>query len=81
MRITSLKTNLISLIDGLGPSANDRRIIVDNIKELSERFKKSSCVSLLDKNLINEIEEYYKLPNEKFADKYLRATSKDLLLS
>jgi len=72
---------LISLIDKLEPSVNNRRIIVDNIKELSEQFNNSSCASLLDNEIVDEIEEYYKVSNEKFADIYLRDTDKQILLS
>lgn len=72
---------LISLVDGLEPDANSRRAIVDNIKELSEQFKNSSSTALLDNNLINEINEYYKLPNQEFAYKYLCSTYEKELLS
>jgi len=72
---------LISLINGLDPCANDRRDIFDNIKDLSLRFKECSRALLLDDDLIFEIENYYKVSNEKFAERYLCEVDRDMFLN
>ena len=80
---TSLLTEfskIVSLIDNVGIDSGVRRLIINELLSISNKFRPLSTSCLIDTKLRNRIIECYKKSNNSFADIFLDDCQKRMLL-
>ena len=80
---TSLLTEfskIVSLIDKAGIDSSGRRLIINGLLAISNKFRPLSTSCLIDTKLKNRIIKRYKKSNNFFADKFLDDYQKRMLL-